>query len=1530
MPNAANFPGSLPSVSARLFVFLVALAGLALPAGAWAQCDFEYFLSATAPSTVSAGVPFDITATVTDSCGQVAAGYSTYVEFSSSDPSSVFPPGMNLITTGMGTYQATLQTPGTQTITVNGPADVCNGDLPCPVVGITVEPSSFVAASETSVNFGSLAIGSTSEAQTVNFPISPPGNTVGSIAVLTQGAPGMDFTEAAGSTCTATTYTAANCTVNVTFTPKTAGLRMGAVVFFAGASNTGMQLASVPIYGVGTGPQIAYGPGTATAIDPVVNGATLGYPLGVAVDGLGDLFIADSYNYRVVEAPAGGGAAIAISPALDGIALNYSWGLAVDGLGDLFIANNLYPGVFDDFGNGVMEVPVGGGLARGIVPVANGESLSGPNGVAVDGAGNLFVVDFWNGRVVEAPSGGGAAIAIDPTVNDLALNGPYGIAVDGAGDLFITDTSNNRVVEIPASDGTPIAIAPTVNGIALNSPEGIAVDAAGDLFIADTNNNRVVEIPAGGTAIALAPVVNGLGLNAPVGIAVDGTGNLFITDSNNNRVIKIQRSQAPAFNFPTPTPLGSIDVTDGTQTAQVFNIGNEPLDFTAVSYAADFLQPSDDANACASSTSLSAGQECDLPIEFAPENGGTPLSEDVTLTDNALNMPSAQQSIAVSGTVIVAATGFAVSAPSTVDAGKQFTIIVTAQGAGGVRSLDYSGTVSFSSTDGNAVLPAPSKLTAGVATFQVALETLGNQTITAIDAANSLTGTSGTIDVGASLPGLFAEQSSVNFGSQAVGSPGGAQTLNFWISATTVGSIAVLTQGAPNLDFTQAAGTTCATAAYSSATGCVVEVTFTPKAAGLRMGAVVFFSGARNTGTQLASVPVYGIGTGPQIAYGPGSATAIHPTVNSTALSSPLGVAVDGLGNLFIGDSGNNRVVKAPAGGGTATAIAPKVNGEGLNDPDGVAVDGAGDLFIADGGNNRVVEVPAGGGAAIAIDPTVDGEGLSNPFGLALDGAGDLFIGDSGNNRVVEVPACGGAPMVTDPTVNGERLAFPTGVTVDGAGDLFIVDTGNSRVVEIPGGGGAPIAIAPTADGVSAIVPAGIAVDGAGDLFIGDASYDRVVEVPAGGGAAIAIDPTVDGEGLSELWGVAVDGWGDLFIVDEAHNRVVAVQRSQPPKVNFPTPTPVGSIDTADGAETVQIQNIGNEALDLTALSCPADFPEASGDANACTGSTSLSAGQECDVPIEFAPENDGSPLSEEVSLTDNALNVSGARQSIAVSGTSLPQSGRLDIPVPGSVLTGPEVTFAWVPATGATGYSLWIGTTGVGSDNLYDSGERTATSVTVAGLPTNGKTVYARLYTTSGKVTVHSDYMYTAVTQAAITTPAAGATLAVSDVTFSWSAANGASGYSLWLGSTGAGSNNLYDSHETTATSVTVNGLPTNGEAIYAEINTIFSGTSLHSNTTYKAALLSQSQLTNPTPGSVLAGSTVSFTWSATSGATGYSLWLGSTGVGSNNLYDSGETTSLSATAKGLPTNGETIYARMNIIFNGASLHVDTTYTAQ
>jgi sugar lactone lactonase YvrE len=859
---------------------------------------------------------------------------------------------------------------------------------------------------------------------------------------------------------------------------------------------------------------------------------------------------------------------------------------------------------------------------------------------------------------------------------------------------------------------------------------------------------------------------------------------------------------------------------------------------TALSYPADFSEAGGDANACTGSTSLSPGLECDVPVEFTPEHGGT-LSENVTLTDNALNVAGSMQSIGVTGMGLspTAATHFTVTTAASVVAGEPFSITVTAIDSLSQTATTYNGTVSFTSSDPDFVNPGPLTLSSGVGKATVTLETLGTQTIATTDTTtSSLTG-SGSFTVAAAPPPVIftGTAANENFGSHAIGSTSAAKSYIFSVAAgTTVGSIEVVTTGVANLDFANASGSTCAATTYASASTCKVNVTFKPRFAGSRKGAIVFYSAANRTGNQLASVPIYGVGTGPQIAYSPGAVVNILSEIGDGSLV-PNGSAEDSAGDLFISDLNGNGVVEVPAGGHPWTEIYPAANGIPLNYPAGLAVDGAGNLFIASQGSASVLEVPAGGGAAIAIRPVVNGSGLYEPAGAAVDAIGDLFIGDYGNNRVVEVPAGNGAPILIDPTVAGKTLSTPGGVALNEAGDLFIADAGNNRVVVVPAGGSAATVIDPSVGGLGLSFPTQVVVDGAGDLFIADHGNNRIVEVPAGGGAATATQVA----GPTQLNWVTVDDAGDQFISASpwlGQASLVEVLRSQPPALNFPTPTDVGYTDIADGIQTVQVQNIGNEALKFKAPSYPADFSEASGDASACTGSTGLSAGQECEVPVEFTPEHSGA-LTESVTITDNALNVIGAKQSIAVSGTGVGRTGAtLTSPTPGSTLTGPDVTFKWTAATGATGYELLLGSKGAGSSNLYHSGIKTVTSLKVSGLPTNGEKIYARILTKFNGASVHADYTYTATRQAALTSPKPDSKLTGPSVTFAWTAAAGATGYELWLGSKGVGSSNLYKSGNKTTTSLKVEGPPTNGEKIYARIFTNYDGSLVHADYEYKA----------------------------------------------------------------------------------------------
>jgi hypothetical protein len=259
-------------------------------------------------------------------------------------------------------------------------------------------------------------------------------------------------------------------------------------------------------------------------------------------------------------------------------------------------------------------------------------------------------------------------------------------------------------------------------------------------------------------------------------------------------------------------------------------------------------------------------------------------------------------------------------------------------------------------------------------------------------------------------------------------------------------------------------------------------------------------------------------------------------------------------------------------------------------------------------------------------------------------------------------------------------------------------------------------------------------------------------------------------------------------------------------------------------------------------------------------------------------------------------------------------------------------VTFAWPGGAGPATYQLWLGTTGVGSKNLYNSGSTTGTTETVTGLPTDGVTLYARLWSLIDGKWQSNDYTYTesgTPVAPVLTTPAPGSVLSGSSVAFTWTAGAGPAAYQLWLGTTGVGSKNLYNSGSTTGTTETVTGLPTYGLKLYArlywEINAVWKSADY---TYTEAGTPVLAALTSPTPGTVLSGSSVAFAWSAGDGPTEYQLDLGTTGVGSSNLYNSGGTTATTETVSGLPTGGVTVFARLYSLISGKWQSNDYTYT--
>lgn len=310
--------------------------------------------------------------------------------------------------------------------------------------------------------------------------------------------------------------------------------------------------------------------------------ASLRCPFGVALDGRGSLYIADYQNHRVRRVDPNG---IITTVAGDGAkgyggdggpataaSLKDPAGVALDGEGNVYIADRSNQRVRKVGPDGIITTVAGDGTPGfgGDGGPATVASLNFPHAMVVDGAGDLYIADDYNHRVRKVAADGiittVAGDGADGFSGDggpavaASLHFPHAVAFDGIGNLYIADRYNYRVRKVSpegiittvagngtigfSGDGGPAATA------ALNLPQCVVVDGVGNLYITDYGNERVRRVGTDGIITTVAGAgAKGFGgdggpaalamLDQPLGIAVDVTGELYIADFGNHRVRKV-------------------------------------------------------------------------------------------------------------------------------------------------------------------------------------------------------------------------------------------------------------------------------------------------------------------------------------------------------------------------------------------------------------------------------------------------------------------------------------------------------------------------------------------------------------------------------------------------------------------------------------------------------------------------------------------------------------------------------------------------------------------------------------------------------------------------------------------------------------------------------------------------------------------------------------------------------------------------------------------------------------------------------
>ncbi|HEY6445984.1 MAG TPA: hypothetical protein VIY53_05950 [Acidobacteriaceae bacterium] len=240
------------------------------------------------------------------------------------------------------------------------------------------------------------------------------------------------------------------------------------------------------------------------------------------------------------------------------------------------------------------------------------------------------------------------------------------------------------------------------------------------------------------------------------------------------------------------------------------------------------------------------------------------------------------------------------------------------------------------------------------------------------------------------------------------------------------------------------------------------------------------------------------------------------------------------------------------------------------------------------------------------------------------------------------------------------------------------------------------------------------------------------------------------------------------------------------------------------------------------------------------------------------------------------------------------------------------------------------LGTTGTNSGNIYSSGPTTSQSVSPSALPTNGGTLFVTLESLISGSWMSEHYTFIesgTPAPATLSAPSPGSKVGTS-ATFSWTAGTGVTEYALHLGTTGAGSANIYNSLPTASQSVSPSGLPTSGGTLFVTVCSLIDGSwqyEFYSVT--ESGTAAPATLSAPSPGSTV-GSSSTFSWTAGTGVTSYQLALGSNGAGSSNVEVIGPTTSRSFDLSYLPTSGGTLFVALKSLIDGAWQTENYTFT--
>jgi sugar lactone lactonase YvrE len=615
---------------------------------------------------------------------------------------------------------------------------------------------------------------------------------------------------------------------------------------------------------------------------------------------------------------------------------------------------------------------------------------------------------------------------------------PWGIALDANGNVYVAEAERHRIRKISPA-GVAITLAGTgVAGFAdgpgataqFSTPTGIATDQSGNLYVADQSNHRLRKITPAGTVTTLAGTgaagfADGPGATAQFsylyGIATDSAGHIYVADSNNQRVRKV-------------TPAGAVTTLAGTGVAG-FADGSGAT--------AQFSQP----------TSLAVD-----------------ASGNVYVADR---FNRRVRKITPAGTVTtLAGTGVAGSADGP-GASAQFSGLygVSVDGTGSVyvadvfenkiRKISPAGMVSTLAGSAAGFVDGPASTALFWGPGALAVDSVGNLFVS--EFANRAVR---KISLAGNVSTFFVTPLNQPAGFVVDGSR------NFFIADQYRHRLIKLSPSGEFSTFS-GIGNGFANGGPDAARFCFP--------AGTSIDSVGNVYVADSCNHAIRKITPAGVVS---TLAGSGVSGSTDATGSAASFSTPVGVVVHSSGDVYVGDSGNNKVRRISPSGVVTTFAGPGASGPGgsatFNSPQGLAFDAAGNLYVAERNGNRISKITpngltstvAGTGAAGFVNgPGVTAQ-FNNPNSVTVDGAGNLYVSDIRNHVIRKITPAGVVSTLTGTGVagfaNGVATAgqfnFPTGVFALGT-DLYVLDFGNDAIRRVdisPGPDTAPPSISIT------------------------------------------------------------------------------------------------------------------------------------------------------------------------------------------------------------------------------------------------------------------------------------------------------------------------------------------------------------------------------------------------------------------------------------------------------------------------------------